>query len=123
MSSKRLSKGIRKSVNIISNAVHALQEKTSGRKHLRISTHLLDDKYEIQFSDTGVGMSDDIKDKVFEPLFSTKGFGVGLGMVIVKNIVEQHHGEVIIESIKGEGTTVTLRLPIDIPGKRTNQDV
>lgn len=100
-------------VNLITNAVHALQEKTSGRKLLRISTALLDDQYEIRLSDDGIGMSDDIKEKVFEPLFSTKGFGVGLGMVVVKNIVEQHHGEIDIVSKKGEGTTITLRLPID----------
>ncbi len=99
-------------VNLITNAVHALQDKTSGKKLLRISTHLLDDNYEIRFSDNGIGMSGDIKEKVFEPLYSTKGFGVGLGMVVVKNIVEQHHGEINIESKEGQGTTVTLRLPI-----------
>lgn len=99
-------------VNLITNAVHALQDKTSGKKLLRISTHLLDDNYEIRFSDNGIGMSEDIKEKVFEPLYSTKGFGVGLGMVVVKNIVEQHHGEINIESKEGQGTTVTLRLPL-----------
>ncbi len=99
-------------VNLITNAVHALQDKTSGKKLLRISTHLLDDNYEIRFSDNGIGMSGDIKEKVFEPLYSTKGFGVGLGMVVVKNIVEQHHGEINIESKEGQGTTVTLRLPL-----------
>lgn len=103
-------------VNLITNAVHALQDKTSGKKLLRISTHLIDHNYEIRFSDNGIGMSDDIKEKVFEPLYSTKGFGVGLGMVVVKNIVEQHHGEINIESKEGKGTTVTLRLPISFSG-------
>jgi signal transduction histidine kinase len=60
-------------------------------------------------------MSDETRGKVFEPLFSTKGFGVGLGMVIAKDIVEQHHGEISIESMDGKGTTVTLRLPIRQP--------
>lgn len=104
-------------VNLITNAVHALQDKTSGRKQLRISTHILGDKYEVRFSDNGIGMSGDIMEKVFEPLFSTKGFGVGLGMVVVKNIVEQHHGEINIQSKKGEGTIITLRLPVSIPGE------
>jgi len=99
-------------VNLITNAVHALHDKTSDRKLLRISTHLFDGNYEIRFSDNGIGMSDDIKSKMFEPLYSTKGFGVGLGMVVVKNIVEQHHGKINIESEEGQGTTVTLRLPI-----------
>ena len=105
-------------VNLIANAVHALQDKQSKEKHLRVSTHLLDDKYELRFTDNGIGMPPDIKEKVFEPLFSTKGFGVGLGMVVVKNIVDQHHGEINIESKEGEGTTVTLRLPINLSGER-----
>ena len=63
-------------------------------------------------------MPPDIKEKVFEPLFSTKGFGVGLGMVVVKNIVDQHHGEINIESKEGVGTTVTLRLPTILSGER-----
>ncbi len=103
-------------VNLIANAIHALQDKQSNGKHLKISTHLLDNTYEIRISDNGIGMSSDIKEKVFEPLFSTKGFGVGLGMVIVKNIVDQHHGEINIESKEGEGTTVTLCLPINSSG-------
>ena len=110
-------------VNLIANAVHALQDKQSNGKHLRVSTHLLDNKYEIRISDNGIGMTSDIKEKVFEPLFSTKGFGVGLGMVIVKTLVDQHHGEINIESKEGEGTTVTLRLPINFSGERKNQTI
>jgi PAS domain S-box-containing protein len=110
-------------VNLIANAVHALQDKQSNGNHLRVSTHPLDNKYEIRISDNGIGMTSDIKEKVFEPLFSTKGFGVGLGMVIVKNIVDQHHGEINIESKEGEGTTVTLRLPINPSGERKSQTI
>ena len=101
-------------VNLITNAIHALQEKNSDSKQLHVSTHILDDKYEIRFSDNGVGMSEETKEKVFEPLFSTKGFGVGLGMVIVKNIIEQHYGAINVESKQGEGTTITIRLPVNI---------
>lgn len=101
-------------VNLISNAVHALLEKQSGNKQLLISTHDRDDKYEIRFSDSGIGMSEEVQEKMFEPLFSTKGFGVGLGMVIVKNIVERHKGEINVESQINEGTTITLRLPISL---------
>jgi signal transduction histidine kinase len=49
---------------------------------------------------------------VFEPLFSTKGFGAGLGLSIVKGIVEQHGGEIIIESPPAQGARVTIRLPL-----------
>ena len=99
-------------VNLITNALYALQEKKSARKLLQISTRLLDDNYQIEIRDNGIGMSEGTLERIFEPLFSTKGFGVGLGMVIVKNIVEQHHGDIVVESQEGEGTSVTLRLPV-----------
>ena len=102
-------------INLITNAVHALLAKKSNGKLLQISTHLFDDEYEIRVRDNGTGMSDESREKVFEPLYSTKGFGVGLGMVIAKGIVEQHHGEISVESMDGKGTTVTLRLPIRLP--------
>jgi signal transduction histidine kinase len=98
-------------VNLIDNAVHALQDGSSEKKQLQISTRSLDGKYEIKIRDNGVGMSKETQKRVFEPLFSTKGFGVGLGMVVVKNIVEQHRGEINVESKEGGGTTITLCLP------------
>ena len=98
-------------VNLIGNALHALQEKSEVGGLLKISTRLLENQVEISIGDNGIGMTKETKKKIFEPFFSTKGFGVGLGMVVVKNIVEQHQGEVIIESRKGAGTTVMVRLP------------
>lgn len=102
-------------INLINNAVHALMDENSHGKLLKISTHLLDEKYEIRICDNGIGMTEETRGKIFEPLYSTKGFGVGLGMAIVKNIVKRHHGEIIIESKESEGTTVTLCLPIHLP--------
>ncbi len=101
-------------VNLLDNAVHALQDKKSKGDRLQVSTHALDEEYEIRVCDNGAGMTKETQKKVFEPLFSTKGFGVGLGMVIVKNIVEQHQGSIRIESKLGEGTTITLRLPVHL---------
>ena len=106
-------------VNLITNAVHALEDERSNGKLLKISTRLLEDKYEISFNDNGIGMSEDIIQKMFEPLYSTKGFGVGLGMAIVDSIVERHQGEIIVNSEPGKGTTMTLRLPIDLPKNST----
>lgn len=103
-------------INLLSNAVHALLEYEGvEEKLLHVSTLGFDSEYEIRIRDNGVGMTDETADRVFEPLYSTKGFGVGLGMVIVKNIVEQHHGKISIQSEKGRGTLVTLRLPINKP--------
>ena len=103
-------------VNLVNNAAHALQDNRFKEKLLLISCHADDEHYEILVGDNGIGMSDDIKEKIFEPLFSTKGFGLGLGMVIVKNIIERHQGNIHIDSQVGKGTRVTLRLPIFLAG-------
>jgi signal transduction histidine kinase len=99
-------------INLITNAVHALMDEQSTGKQLLVATRLLDGHYEIIVSDDGVGMPDETRQKIFEPLYSTKGFGVGLGMVITKSIIDQHHGEITIESTEGKGATVTLKLPL-----------
>ena len=101
-------------INLVTNAVHALQDSDASSKHLQIATSSLSNEYQIQVRDNGIGMSNETMQKMFEPLFSTKGFGVGLGMVIVKNIVEQHRGRITVESEPGEGTVVTVCLPIDL---------
>lgn len=102
-------------VNLMTNASDAILDKHSQVGLLSISSHLHDNEYEVRVRDNGVGMSEETMKEIFEPLFSTKGFGIGLGMVIVKNIIEQHHGVIDIESKPEEGTTIILRLPINPP--------
>ncbi|MDH5218862.1 MAG: ATP-binding protein, partial [Gammaproteobacteria bacterium] len=68
-------------------------------------------RLEIIIKDSGVGMNDEVLSRIFEPLYSTKGFGVGLGMPTVKQIMEQHKGGIDVTSKQGEGTRVTLWLP------------
>ena len=65
----------------------------------------------IQVKDNGPGMDQQTLNRIFEPMFSTKNFGVGLGMPIVKNIMAEHNGGLEVESTPGDGTTVTLWLP------------
>lgn len=101
-------------VNIINNSIDALQESPSEERQLEISTSSQVDTYEIRISDNGVGMSEETKGKLFEPLYSTKSFGVGLGMIIVKNIIEQHDGTIDVDSRENEGTSIVLRLPITL---------
>ena len=66
----------------------------------------------IVVSDNGPGIPSKIKQKIFEPLFSTKSFGVGLGLPIVQQIVLQHKGEIEIQSKVGNGTKVLVTLPL-----------
>jgi signal transduction histidine kinase len=66
----------------------------------------------IEVEDTGVGMDEDSLARVFEPYFSTKVTGTGLGLPIAKRNVELSGGEISVQSRKDVGTTVTIRLPI-----------
>jgi signal transduction histidine kinase len=61
--------------------------------------------------DTGRGIPKAALEQVFEPFFTTKEAGTGLGLAIVRQLVERHRGRVAIESVEGEGTTVTVTLP------------
>ncbi len=103
-------------INVVENAVDALQDPKSPGNQLTVSTHVTGKRpnlgMEIRIIDTGCGIPDSMRDKVFEPLFSTKTFGVGLGMSVVKSVMKQHDGGVRIQSGQTEGTTVVLWLPI-----------
>lgn len=101
-------------INLIDNAIHALEPRMTRDKTLRVSSRSLNGMYQIQITDNGTGIPGEIKGKIFEPLFSTKDFGVGLGMVIAKNLIKQHHGSIQVDSSEGKGTSVTLCLPLFI---------
>lgn len=70
-------------------------------------------RVELIFEDTGPGIPPDLSTKIFEPMFSTKGFGVGLGLPVVSQIMEQHDGGIEIESEGGRGAKVCLWLPYE----------
>ncbi len=93
--------------NIIRNAFQATKTEAScACVPVRTETHVF-----IAFSDTGGGISPENISQVFEPYFSTKQGGSGLGLLIVRRIVKSHGGEVVIESAPGRGVTFTIRLP------------
>jgi len=97
--------------SLIENAIQAVNTDRKNRLIIRISQD--DTKYELRFRDDGVGIGPEHLDKVFDPFFTTKAsnVGTGLGLFIVKNIVERAKGRIQVESSLGEGTTVTLVLP------------
>ncbi|MCK4951291.1 MAG: PAS domain S-box protein [Gammaproteobacteria bacterium] len=100
-------------VNTIENACHAMREGKDPNRvienaRLTVTTETKAGRIEIGIQDTGTGIPEDAVEKIFEPLFSTKSFGVGLGMPIIEQIMEQHSGGVDIDSEVGKGTTVTL---------------
>jgi signal transduction histidine kinase len=93
--------------NVIKNSVEAMHRHGT----LRIRTDLADTHVIVRFVDTGGGMSAENLSHVFEPYFTTKPSGSGLGLLIVRRIVREHGGELSIESSQGRGLTLTIRLP------------
>lgn len=98
-------------INVIGNACQAMAGR-EGQMRLTVETRLDDGRVAIAVKDTGLGIAAEHLEKVFEPLYSTKSFGVGLGLSTVRQIAEEHGGSVDIESHEGEGTVVTLYLPL-----------
>lgn len=98
-------------VNLIMNAIQAMESKAGT-----VSIGIFDDPKEqnnalIKVSDTGVGISGEIIEKIFEPLFTTKQVGTGLGLSSCRNIIEQHGGTISVSSTLGKGTTFTIMIP------------
>ena len=77
-----------------------------------IETALSGDEVQVRVSDTGTGIPAEIMEKIFEPYFTTKPFGTGLGLTIVFKIVKEHFGDIAVASREGEGTTFTITLPV-----------
>ena len=96
--------------NLFINALQAM-ENTGGHLKLKISPDGDGQFVEFEVSDTGGGISEENLSKIFEPYFSTKETGTGLGLAIVHKIVDIHNGTIKVESIEGEGTKFTVRLP------------
>ncbi len=96
-------------INLVMNAVHAMPDGGT----LRISLTPEKQMVKLTVADTGHGIPSDAMKKIFEPFFTTKEFGkgTGLGLTVVKGIIEEHQGSITVESEAGEGTIFTIRLP------------
>jgi two-component system, sporulation sensor kinase E len=104
--------------NVIKNAFQAM--KTGGILHIRSWRSEL--YISVSFNDTGGGISQDQMSKLFQPYFTTKASGSGLGLLIVRRIVREHGGEIEIESNEGKGVRVTVHLPFGDKRIRLLQD-
>lgn len=99
-------------MNLINNSVQAFEDD-AGREHrLLVSSFARGTTCEIRITDTGPGMSREVLSQVGTPLFSTRAFGVGLGVPVVQETVRGHGGELSFESEAGKGTTVIIELPL-----------
>ena len=95
--------------NIISNAIQAM----NGKGELKIDTGMNGSFAWIRFTDTGCGIPEENMEKIFEPLFTTKPKGIGLGLAITKRLVEQNGGKIEVASQVGKGATFTVKLPLE----------
>ena len=98
-------------INIINNGIQAIEKEGE----LIIKTSKKDsESILIEISDTGIGMSKEVQKRLFEPLYTTKAKGIGLGLVLSKTILEKHNGKIDVTSEVGKGSTVTIDLPIGL---------
>jgi signal transduction histidine kinase len=95
-------------LNVAMNAVQAMPH--GGR--LSVSARRDRGSVRIEITDTGPGIPSEVRHRIFEPFFTTKASGTGLGLAVVKRIIEGHQGEIVLESHEGQGTVFTLRLPL-----------
>jgi PAS domain S-box-containing protein len=106
-------------VNVYDNAFQAMAglDRGSGpqrKLRLTIRTRVRNDRVELIFTDNGPGIPEDMIERIFEPLFSTKSFGIGLGLPVVRQIMEQHGGGVEVDGKRSDGTGFTLWLPLNL---------
>ena len=103
--------------NVIENALHAMPE--GGTLSISVIRHPT--QVQLAVDDTGAGLEAEMLARIFEPYFSTKVTGTGLGMAIAKRNVELNSGTIVVTSEPGQGTTVTFTLPIAVAADETDQ--
>ena len=97
--------------NLVKNAIQSIPENQTDKSILvdvkKVGTNVL-----ISVKDNGIGIEQENIERIFEPKFTTKTSGMGLGLGIIKNIIENYKGTITFESIFGQGTTFTVSLPL-----------
>ncbi|TDE16530.1 hybrid sensor histidine kinase/response regulator [Dyadobacter psychrotolerans] len=95
-------------LNLITNAIEAMEE---DKGILRISTRSLGDSFQVIFADNGSGISEENMDKIFEPYFTGKNNGMGIGLATTMSIIHAHHARIDVQSELGVGTSFTISFP------------
>jgi two-component system NtrC family sensor kinase len=101
-------------VNIILNAAEAMTK--GGKLTIRSSRAPDSQSIDVSIADTGPGIPEDLKERIFDPFYTTKEHGTGLGLSISYGIIEQHGGTIAVSSSNGHGTVFIIHLPI-LPGE------
>jgi signal transduction histidine kinase len=102
---------IRVITNLVKNAIQSIPENQT-EKTILVSVKKEENNVLILVKDNGIGIETENIDRIFEPKFTTKNSGMGLGLGIIKNIIENYKGSITFETEQGEGATFTVSLPI-----------
>ncbi|GAB5398504.1 MAG: HAMP domain-containing sensor histidine kinase [Aureisphaera sp.] len=102
---------IRVVTNLVKNSIQAIEQKRPENPRIDVTVSSQDNETHITVWDNGIGILDSNKDKIFEPKFTTKSSGMGLGLAMVKNIVETYGGNITFTTDEGKGTTFTVSIP------------
>ena len=111
-------------INVLDNAIQAVKARAkSGAEEVQnylpdiwVSAHVENNHLIIEVLDNGIGMAPEVQKRAFEPLFTTRARGTGIGLANVKKIVSEHGGAVTLQSVPGQGTKVTITLPGNFDG-------
>lgn len=98
-------------LNLVRNSIQAFDERSAERK-ITVNTYLDGDSVKLSVSDTGCGMTEDQMARIFEPYFTTKAQGTGLGLTTIFKIMKEHGGEITVNSEIGQGSVFTMRIPV-----------
>jgi signal transduction histidine kinase len=100
-------------INLVGNAIDALEEARSGEREIRVSMgeNLAGSEIWVRISDNGLGIADADIDQIFDPFYTSRKEGTGLGLAMCRKIVDSHGGSIEVESTKGVGTEFILTFP------------
>lgn len=109
-------------INLVTNAADATAGLPAHTARLEISTRMTDGGIELRLDDNGCGMTEEVRQRAFEPLFSTKpaGKGTGLGLPLCRAVAEEHGGRIALQALPQGGTRATVWLPLDKDGLPVN---
>lgn len=97
-------------INLLKNALQAMEGNENGVIH--ISTYMEGDMVKVSVQDNGCGMTEEQMSKIFEPYYTTKNTGTGLGLTVIFKIMKEHNGDIVVHSKKGEGSQFILQIPV-----------
>ena len=99
-------------LNLIQNSIHSIKDRGNEDAFIEIESFQEKNYVFINIIDNGIGIDEHIQTKIFDPYFTTKNYGTGLGLTIVYKIIQEHNGDISFSSNKSGETIFTLRFPI-----------